>query len=284
MLARAARRVRLGHRGYAHKSIAVRGSEYETDSWTNVSPAILQRISGPSPLLVPNHPLAILKSLIERALPDFTSVTTTNPVVSVAQNFDELAFPMDHPGRSRTDSYYINQHSMLQTHTSAHEVAMFRRGTPKWILTADVYRRDEIDASHYPVFHQTEGARLFPLDSSCLSALRAENSQGLEALLKHNIIIEDTTTTGETNSYQSCHDREAAEAVTINLKLTLNHLITQLFSSHALAPQEPLQIRWIDAYFPFTSPSFEVEVLFNGKWLEILGCGVVKQSTLDTAS
>jgi phenylalanyl-tRNA synthetase alpha chain len=46
----------------------------------------------------------------------------------------------------------------------------------------------------------------------------------------------------------------------------------------------PLKVRWIEATFPWTTPSFEVEVFFRGKWLEILGCGVVRQATLDNAS
>jgi phenylalanyl-tRNA synthetase alpha chain len=43
---------------------------------------------------------------------------------------------------------------------------------------------------------------------------------------------------------------------------------------------EPLKVRWVEAYFPFTSPSWELEVFWQGDWLEILGCGVVKQELL----
>lgn len=42
-----------------------------------------------------------------------------------------------------------------------------------------------------------------------------------------------------------------------------------------------IECRWVDAYFPFTEPSYELEIFFNGKWLEVLGCGVMQQVILD---
>ncbi|OOF99425.1 hypothetical protein ASPCADRAFT_41141, partial [Aspergillus carbonarius ITEM 5010] len=46
---------------------------------------------------------------------------------------------------------------------------------------------------------------------------------------------------------------------------------------------EPLKVRWVEAYFPFTSPSWELEVFWQGDWLEVLGCGVIKQELLNNS-
>lgn len=44
-----------------------------------------------------------------------------------------------------------------------------------------------------------------------------------------------------------------------------------------------VQCRWVDQYFPFTHPSWELEILYNDKWLEILGCGIMRQEILHKA-
>lgn len=41
-----------------------------------------------------------------------------------------------------------------------------------------------------------------------------------------------------------------------------------------------VQCRWVDQYFPFTHPSWELEILHNDNWLEILGCGIMRQEIL----
>ena len=151
----------------------------------------------------------------------------------------------------------------------------------RWLLSADVYRRDEIDASHYPVFHQMEGTQVWP--TSDLPKLVQLNAELAAQLAECPLLIEDHTTISPTNPYQSTHDPRHAEQITRHLKHSLNGLIFRLFGPIAAQDGEPLKVRWIEAFFPFTTPSYEVEVWWNGEWLELLGCGVVMQRTLDLA-
>lgn len=44
---------------------------------------------------------------------------------------------------------------------SAHQSTLMNQGVEQFLVTGDVYRRDEIDRTHYPVFHQMEGVRFF---------------------------------------------------------------------------------------------------------------------------
>lgn len=261
--------------------ISILDQKYKPDDTTNITQSILAKL----PLRLhnqPAHPLGILRSKIESHFHDFAHLSSFHPVVTPAQNFDLLGFPADHPGRSVTDSYYINKDYMLRTHTSAHEVETFATGQTKWLLTADVYRRDEIDSSHYPVFHQMEGARVFKTDQVAIEGLKEDNERLGRYLEQSNIVIEDIPHISPTNPAQPTHDPAHSELVALNLKLSINSLLLKLFGGGAR--DAPLQVRWIEAYFPFTSPSFEVEILYQGKWLEILGCGVVQQLTLDNAS
>ena len=274
-------------RGYAARPkptepLVIDGTSYPRDAFTNATPTILDKL--PRRLhLQPSHPIGILRSLIESHFSTFEHLNSLSPIVTVAQNFDDLGFPADHPGRALTDSYYLNEHHMLRTHTSAHEVEQFRKGLDQFLVTADVYRRDEIDRSHYPVFHQMEGCNVVDPAQGGIERLERENAEMRAALGAANIVIEDLTgVETATNPYQTEHDPRTARIIAEHLKNSLNGLVLKLFGGRAGGDgAEPLRVRWIEATFPWTAPSYEVEVMFNGKWLEILGCGVVRQAALE---
>lgn len=259
------------------------GKSYPRDDWTNVTPTILSKV-GRNLHLKQNHPLSILRGRIESHFGSFVHLNSLSPVVTVQQNFDDLGFPQDHPGRALTDSYYLNRSTMLRTHTSAHEVEHFRQGLDSFLLTSDVYRRDEIDRSHYPVFHQVEGCNVTTRANNGLDKFVHENEQMKRHLESANIVITDPTRdTTASNPIQNDHTPEEARVISDHLKNSLNSMVLRLFGGlgQTNGAEGPLQVRWIEATFPWTAPSYEVEVLFNGKWLEILGCGVVRQQALE---
>ncbi len=77
-------------------------------------------------------------------------------------NFDALNFLPDHPARTLQDTFHVGDEGSLQvlrTHTSPVQVrSMFDRGVPLYIACPGrVFRTDELDATHPPVFHQVEG-------------------------------------------------------------------------------------------------------------------------------
>lgn len=259
---------------------SIHGNKYALDSHSNTPPSILSKLDRKL-LHVDNHPLSILRNIIESHFRQYTPSTPSTPVVTVTKNFDELGFAPDHPGRALSDSYYLNKDYMLRTHTSAHEIEEYASGKDAWVLSADVYRRDEIDKSHYPVFHQMEGTHVWP--TSELHTLPELNKALAAQLADIPLLIEDPTVISPSNPIQAEHDPVHAEQIAQHLKHSLNSLIFRLFGPIATKDGEPLRVRWIEAFFPFTTPSYEVEVWWNGQWLELLGCGVVMQHTLNQA-
>jgi phenylalanyl-tRNA synthetase alpha chain len=178
--------------------------------------------------------LAGLNPALQLDYEQFNVFDDLSPLVTIEQNFDELLIPADHISRKPTDTYYLDDKRVLRCHTSAHQNELMRiKGNSAFLAYGDVYRRDTVDVTHFPIFHQMEGVRIFP---------------------KHQQISE--------------------EFAVRDLKDALEGMVRHLFG-------KDIQVRWIDAYFPFTHPSFEMEIFFNGEWLEVFGCGVVQRQILN---
>lgn len=88
-------------------------------------------------------------------------------IVSVEDNFDILNTPPDHPSRKETDTYYVDDTHVLRTHTTTMWPYYLRRketmdelgqeGEVGLLAHGKVFRKDEIDRNHFPVFHQVDG-------------------------------------------------------------------------------------------------------------------------------
>ena len=74
-------------------------------------------------------------------------------------NFECLNVPADHPARDMQDTFYLAENLLLRTQTSAAQIRTMETRKPpiRVICPGRVFRADEVDATHSPVFHQLEG-------------------------------------------------------------------------------------------------------------------------------
>lgn len=112
-----------------------------------------------------------IKLIVDAVLsvPQFKSfdVMQFPEIVGTKDNFDLLNTPKDHPSRKETDTYYADKEHVLRTHTTTMwPYYLFRPEIIKELETSGeigllahgkVYRKDEIDRNHFPVFHQVDG-------------------------------------------------------------------------------------------------------------------------------
>nr|XP_033790664.1 phenylalanine--tRNA ligase, mitochondrial isoform X11 [Geotrypetes seraphini] len=209
----------------ASNSVQLLGRHYPRDDYTNVKDTILSKVEK-NLHNQKYHPLWLIKERIKdhfykqyvrcSRTPLFSVYDNLCPVVTTQQNFDRLLIPVDHPSRKKGDNYYLNQTHMLRAHTSAHQWDLIHSGLDAFLAVGDVYRRDNIDSSHYFVFHQMEGVRLFSVHELFGDAQIEENYQLFEQ-------------SHRTAHKQESHTMEAVKLVEFNLKQTLTKLISHLF-------------------------------------------------------
>jgi phenylalanyl-tRNA synthetase alpha chain len=201
------------------------------------SAALMERISqetldvtAPSSFIPPGHRHPLI-STIEEIVDIFAGLgyrVEEGPEIETDHyNFTALNIPPHHPARDMQDTFYLSASELLRTHTSPVQIRHLEKNPPPVRIVAPgrVYRRDAVDATHSPVFHQVE---VLAID------------EGLD--FSH-------------------------------LRGTVTTFLQQYFGD--------LPVRFRASYFPFTEPSAEVDVMWRGRWLEVMGCGMVDPAVLE---
>lgn len=101
--------------------------------------------------------------------------------------FQALNVPEDHPARDMQDTFYLTENLLLRTQTSAAQARTMENTKPpiRVICPGRVYRADEVDATHSPVFHQIEGLVIDKGVTMC-------DLKGVLEQFAHEIYGEDT--------------------------------------------------------------------------------------------
>ncbi len=106
------------------------------------------------------HPNTIVLEEIERIFVGMGYEVVEGPEVEYdSYNFEKLNIPKDHPARDEQDTFYINDEILLRTQTSPVQARVMEQGKLpiRMIAPGRVFRSDEVDATHSPLFHQVEG-------------------------------------------------------------------------------------------------------------------------------
>ncbi len=106
------------------------------------------------------HPLTLVLDEIKSVFYGMGFTAEDGPEVeSDYYNFEAVNIPKDHPARNMQDTFFINDNTVLRTHTSPVQARTMQRQKPpiRMICPGRVYRKDTPDATHSPFFNQVEG-------------------------------------------------------------------------------------------------------------------------------
>jgi phenylalanyl-tRNA synthetase alpha chain len=126
-------------------------------------------LPGRQPVLGHRHPLTILRERIESIFSRMGFLIIEGPELEDDyHNFEALNMPPEHPARDMQDTLYLgtpvrsaagSPATLLRTHTSGMQIRYMEQHTPpvRLIAPGRVYRRDNLDLTHTPMFTQVEG-------------------------------------------------------------------------------------------------------------------------------
>ena len=154
------------------QAIEARWTEYQAAASAQARPAgaIDVTLPGRTPRLGHRHPLTLVRELMEGIFTRMGFTAVEGPEVEDEWHcFDALNMPAEHPARDMQDTLYLatsmpgagedDVRTMLRTHTSSIQIRYMQSHEPPVRIVAPgrVYRRDDLDLTHTPMFTQMEG-------------------------------------------------------------------------------------------------------------------------------
>ncbi|GAA0748011.1 phenylalanine--tRNA ligase subunit alpha [Clostridium oceanicum] len=115
---------------------------------------------GKKPKMGKRHPLDLTLQSMKDIFISMGFTIEEGPEVELDYyNFEALNIPKNHPARGEQDTFYINDNVVLRTQTSPIQIRTMEKQKPpiKMISPGKVYRSDDVDATHSPIFYQMEG-------------------------------------------------------------------------------------------------------------------------------
>ena len=188
------------------------------------------------------HPVSLSIERIEGIFGSMGFAVADGPEIETDWfNFTALNTPEDHPARSMHDTFYVEGGHLLRTHTSPMQV--------RYAVQHVKRHRALLDAGQsMPEIRVIAPGRTYRVDSDATHSPMFHQCEGL--WIGENVSFTD-------------------------LKAMLGDFFSTFFET------DELDIRFRPSFFPFTEPLAEVDVMGkNGKWLEVLGCGMVHPNVL----
>ncbi|SBT79873.1 phenylalanine--tRNA ligase, putative [Plasmodium malariae] len=246
-----------------------------------------------------NHPIRTIKNKIENFF-KFENIDNLNSEISVKQNFDELLVPLTHSARNIKDTFYLNEHyiknfsfyfqnyytpfdninsiykyylankllyhdkiKLKRTHMTAHLPDLLRQNYKNVIYTGAVYRKDEIDKYHFPIFHQTDGYLIQPKSFNAESDLKKKLEKLISYLFSSKKIEmkwdNNTTFPFTEPSYELYIRARGVATPDMSIDVSTNSSSDDSFDG---------------------STNRSSGSSGNNKWIEVLGCGKIKKEVI----
>lgn len=213
------------------------------------------------------HPLTILATEAYGQFSKLGFEVTSGPELESAwYNFDALNVPKDHPARDMQDTFYIKNSS--KSITTEEDFLGPRVGSP------DHKKSSSFVSDTSELVLRTHATNT---TARVLERMAKENLQNFASISIGKVFRNEATdATHEMQFYQidGCMVGE-------NINLAYMKAVLIEFYKKALGPNVEIEFR--PSFFPFTEPSVEVHAKFQGRWLEMMGGGMINPNVLKNA-